>query len=191
VTRRRVGGPGRFLVWLLAIERRFALVLGISDGILTALMLVAGRLARPGTERVSMDLALRVAVFALASGALTFFVARLTEVRQRLTNAERQLNIVTPGRLARTDLGRHALIDAVEQTAIASGASFAAALTLVGFAAAVPGATWLSIMLSLALLAGTGLVIGRSVHGAPLTWMGGLIAGGVVVSALGIWLNLA
>jgi hypothetical protein len=180
----------RPLAWLARREHRLALVLRVADGILTALLLTANRLLRSNAGPVDLRLAVRVAVFTLASGAFTFFVARLTELRYELLRAERQLNIVTPGRLVATDLGRAARGLVLRQTAIASGASFLAALVLVGLAALVAGAPWLALAFSFAVLGATGAVVGRSVRGSAALWAGGLVLGGLAVTAIGVWLDL-
>jgi hypothetical protein len=65
---------------LFGQENVLPMVLGFSDGILTALTLAAGRLTRP-EEGVSLSFALRIAAGALVSGAFVFFVAHYAESR--------------------------------------------------------------------------------------------------------------
>jgi hypothetical protein len=66
--------------WLLSSRNRLDLVAGLSDGILTALTLAAGKLLGPEAA-MSPGLALRVALAAAVSGAFVFFVAHYAVLR--------------------------------------------------------------------------------------------------------------
>ena len=108
----------------------FATALGVSDGILNALILASATVLRG--VGLSFDLGVRVGLAALCSAVLTVFVAEYAEYRSQLIRAERQLLFTRSGRLAATSLGSAVLRDAVTVAVVAGLASFAgAALPLV------------------------------------------------------------
>ena len=65
----------------------FALLLGIIDGILTALTLAAGRIVTE--EVISLDLAFRIALATSITSSFVFFIAEYTQQRQDLVTAEK------------------------------------------------------------------------------------------------------
>ena len=166
------------------------MVAGVCDGMLTALTLASGRMIGPGSG-LSGGLALRVAAAAAAvTQIFVFFVARYAQFRQELVHAERQLNLITPGHLVSTRLGRAVLHDAAAAAAISAVCSFAGALVPLGLSALLPQVPWLSIALTVALLAGLGALLARTVHGNPWLWALGLIVGGLAVSYVGVQLDI-
>ena len=170
-------------------EMLLAAVLGFSDGILTALTLAAGRLTSAG-ESVSVDLGLRIATGALASGAFVFFVARYSELRHELIRSERQLNLTSHGRLAAGRLGTEVRHEAIRAGVTSSLAAFCGALVPLMAAALVPQHQWVSILAALLALAALGLGLARAVHGSRTRWSLGLAAGGILLSLLGAFLKI-
>jgi VIT1/CCC1 family predicted Fe2+/Mn2+ transporter len=164
----------------------FSVVTGISDGILTALTLAAGKLLghEPGMD---VALAWRVAVATGASGAFVFFVAHYTALRSELIEAERQLNLTEHGRLATTALGRAVLLEANGRALISSVCSFSGALLPLMLGVADPK---LAVAVSLGALGVLGAVLAKSVHGRPLLWAAILLGGGAVFAWLGTWLRI-
>jgi predicted membrane protein (TIGR00267 family) len=175
--------------WLFRREHFLPLVLGFSDGILTALTLAAGRLTSPGRV-IPLDLALRIAAGALASGAFVFFVARYAELRGELVRAERQLNLTSRGRLAAGHLGSTVTNEAILSACISSVAAFSGALVPLLVAALFPAYRWASIAAALVALALLGAGLARAVHGRVLRWSLGLVAGGGALSVLGAYLKI-
>jgi predicted membrane protein (TIGR00267 family) len=175
--------------WLFRRESLLPVVLGFSDGILTALTLAAGRLTNP-EQGVSLGLGLRIAAGALASGAFVFFVARYAELRRELIRAERQLNLTSHGRLAASHLGTAVLREATLSGLISSVAAFCGALVPLAAAALVPGYRWTSIAAALAALALLGVALAHVVHGSVLRWSVGLAVGGAALSIAGMHLKI-
>jgi predicted membrane protein (TIGR00267 family) len=113
--------------WLVGRRYRLDLVAGFCDGILTALTLASGKILDSNSS-VTAGLALRVAAAAGISGAFTFFVAHYAELRGELFEAEKQLNLTTHGRLAKSRLGRAVLFESMIGASVASICSFWGAL---------------------------------------------------------------
>lgn len=174
------------LLWLLDAKHRFDLVAGLCDGILTALTLAAGRLL-DSQAAMRPDLALRVAIAAGASGAFIFFVARYAALRGRLVEAERQLNLTGHGRMAATHLGRQVIQEAGGSAVINSLCGFCGALLPLLLGVVLPA---VMLVVALAALAALGAFLAHTVHGRPLRWSAGLLAGGVALTFLGLHLKI-
>jgi predicted membrane protein (TIGR00267 family) len=167
----------------------FALVIGLVDGILTALILAAGKVVAVGDSIHFFDV-LRVAVVASFSAAFTLFVAQYSRFRHELVHAEKHLTLGSRGSLVKTRLGRTVLAESVVGSFVSGGCSFVGAVFPLLFAMIQPGAAWLSLggpMIALGLL---GAFLGRSVHGNAILWAVGLMAIGLVLSFVGTKVHL-
>jgi predicted membrane protein (TIGR00267 family) len=175
---------------LVDARHRLDLVAGLSDGMLTALTLGAGHML-PASTPVSPGLALRVACAAALSGAFVFFVAHYAERRGELVEAERQLNLTSHGQLATSRLGRAVMREAAIQAAIASGCTFCGALLPLVVGTWIQQPRWLGAVVALAALCLLGYFLARTVYGSPFRWMTGLVLGGVALTLMGAWLDIA
>ena len=164
-------------------------VLGFTDGILTSLTLAAGLLTDQ-SQRVTLSLAFRVATVALASGAFVYFVAGYAGLRHELVRAERELSLLSHGRLAATNLGRTVLREAALGTAISSGAAFAGALMPLLVAALMPQYRWASIVTALVALGLLGRGLAGALYGSTLRWSLSLILGGAALTFVGMRLKI-
>lgn len=165
------------------------LVLGISDGVLNALALSAGRLINR-TENVSAALAGKIALVSLVSGAFVFFVSNYHQLRAELIHAETQLNLTSHGAFAASRLGAAVVRETLWATAIASGSGFLGALIPLLIGALLPELRWVAIAASLASLGILGLALARSVHGTYWRWGLGLLSGGILVFFIGVKLRI-
>jgi predicted membrane protein (TIGR00267 family) len=175
-----------------ATRRRLLLplVLGLSDGILDALVLASAAIVHAGS-RVTVGLAIRIALVGLITSIFTIFVAEYAHLRAELARAERQLNLARSGRLATSRLGRVVTREALQAAAIASAASFLGSLFPLLLGAFVSSASWVALVLAVGALAGLGAALARAIGGHLGRWMCGLAACGVVVAAAGIELKVA
>lgn len=165
------------------------MALGLSDGILNALTLSAGRLVDKN-EKVTVGLAGAIAVASLVAGSFVFFVSNYHQLRAELIRAETQLNLTSHGRLAASRLGSAVIREALQTAAVASGYSFLGALVPLLMGAFLPEFRWAAVAVSLASLGVLGLLLARSVHGRYWLWGGGLLCGGLVVLIVGIKLRI-
>lgn len=164
-------------------------VLGLADGILTALTLAAGQLTEPGHE-MAMARGIKIAVAALVSSAFVFYVAHYAQLRGDLIHAERQLNLMSHGRLASTRLGRSVRVEALVTAVLSSVASFAGALIPLLTGVLLPTFRWGPVVASLGSLGVLGVALARVVRGSYWLWCGGLMTGGVALSLIGIRLRI-
>lgn len=179
----------KYLRWAFHRERRLAVVMGFIDGVLTAMLLAAGRVLGRGVP-MDFSVALRVATGALATAGLIFYIGKYAELRTQLVRAEAQLNLMKRGKLATTHLGRRVLFDAIREAVLSGLFSFVSALLPLTLAAAFPWLPLLSITISLIGLGMMGVVLGIAVRGSPVVWALNLIIGGVLMTAIGFWLHL-
>jgi predicted membrane protein (TIGR00267 family) len=105
----------------------FALVIGLVDGILTALILAAGKVVA-ARESIHLSDLLRVAVVASISAAFTFFVAQYSRFRHELVHAERHLTLGSRGPLVKTRLGHAVFIESIVGSVISGTCSFIGAV---------------------------------------------------------------
>jgi len=166
-------------------------VLGITDGVLTALALAAGAILRGTADGVGADLAMRVGVVSCVTAAFTLFVADYAERRSRLVRASRQLNLTEPGRLAATNLGRIVVRESATAAAVASVASFAGAALPLLLGAVLPTPPWVTIAIAIAVLGALGWCIGAMLSAGRTRWTVAMLLGGVVVAVIGAVLDIA
>lgn len=171
--------------------RRFLLpvALGLSDGILNTLMLTANRL-QGDVIPVTLSLAARIAVASAVESAFMLFVALYAQLRQDLTYADRQLNVLGRGRMARTRQGRAVMRAATFMTLIAGVCSLAGAGAPLLIAAAIEMSGYSILAITVAGLGLLGIAISRAAHGRWMAWAAAMLGGGFLVTLLGIWLRI-
>jgi VIT1/CCC1 family predicted Fe2+/Mn2+ transporter len=166
----------------------FNVALGLTDGLLTALVLTAGTLVR-GTARVDIGQALRVSTAAALSGLFTVLVSDYVRLRVELSHAAQELNLTSVRPLLASKLGseirRQALTAALITTACSFGGAMipltSAVLFRVGWAG--PAAAAIS-------LAAIGLALGRLFTGNSLLWAVLLLSGGATIALAGVLLHI-
>jgi VIT1/CCC1 family predicted Fe2+/Mn2+ transporter len=165
------------------------LALGLSDGILNALILASAALLHDGNGLTIM-FAMKVGCVALVTAIFTMFVAEYSELRARLSRATRQLNLSASGHLASTNLGRRVVLEAAEAAIIASVSSFAGATIPLAIAGTFPSAPWIGFVVAIALLGLLGAALAASFDGRLPRWIIGLTLAGVAVAAIGSRLDI-
>lgn len=170
-------------------ESVFAVVIGLMDGILTALILAAGKIVETDSP-VSLALAIRISTGAAASGICIFFVAEYARLRGELIHAEKHLNLRSHGRLATSQLGHAAIRRAAGGALVSCGFSFVGSLLPLLPAAFFPDKAWLALVAALAALAVLGVCLARVNYGRPLAWAIGLVITGLVLAGIGVELHI-
>lgn len=167
----------------------FPVVLGLTDGILSALTLTAGRLTNPD-HPVTMSLVIRVSLVAFTTGAFVFLVAEYSRLRRELIHAERELNLLSHGHMATGRLGRQIWVESLWASAVSSVSSFFGSLIPLIAGVLFSGARWASVGTALAALAALGVGLARTFHGHAIWWSACLVLGGVALSVVGVWLAI-
>lgn len=166
----------------------FPLTLGLSDGIITTVMLVARTLI--SQELIGIGLALRVSFGSAMVGGFSFFIADYSRLREEILRTSRQLVLKTPMSLLNGRVGRQILTEAIAGTTISVFSGFTGSLIPLIPAVYIPNIGILPIVLAVVSLSLLGAGIGKSVSGNYAFWMITMTALGLVVTVVGNFLNL-
>lgn len=166
----------------------FPITIGLSDGIITALMLVSGDILR-GTQ-IYLGLAFRVAYGSSFVGTFSYFIAQYSELRGELSRTSRQLNLKSPTYLIRSKLGRDIVFESVAGAASAGLFGFVGALIPLATSVFIPADPMFAIISAEATLAVLGLGIGKAVRGNYIFWVVMMFVIGIVVAWAGDYLYL-
>jgi VIT1/CCC1 family predicted Fe2+/Mn2+ transporter len=174
---------------LMSPRYRLDIFAGLVDGILNALTLAAGRLLRSGGE-TDFDLALRVGAVTGLTKAFVFFIAHYAELRAELVRAERELNLLSHGRLATSRLGTLAIESAASGALVAAACGMIGAMVPLLLCAYLPGPRWVGLGAILALLAALGGLLAESFHGSVMFWAISIALAGALMAYVGLQINL-
>lgn len=174
---------------LLSPRGRLDIFAGLVDGILNALILAAGRLLRSG-DGTDFELAVRVAIATGLTTIFVFFIAHYAELRAELVRAERELNLLSHGRLATSQLGRRALESAASGALLAAICGVIGAMVPLLLCAYVPGPRWVGLGAILVVLAGLGGSLAKSFHGSVAFWSSSIVVAGIVLTYVGLQINI-
>lgn len=167
----------------------FAIVVGITDGILNALTLAAGHFV--SGSRPTIALSLRIAFGSALCGIFVFFTAEYARLRGELLDSERQLNLAADGKFATTSLGKQVRHEAITSATISSAANFLGAVLPLMLGAVLPGSALLAIAPSIFALGLLGAILAQSIRGSKTLWIVILMLSGALFSILGVWLHIA
>jgi VIT1/CCC1 family predicted Fe2+/Mn2+ transporter len=172
-------------LWLFHPRRRFAVVIGLTDGIFTALALASGRLFA-SNHKITVDLSARIAIASSLSGMFIFFTAEYARLRGELVHASKQLNLAAHGHLATTQLGNEVLRDARNAACVSSLCNFLGAFLPLAVGVLVPAFPWLPIVTAVAALGVLGAALAHTVHGRMFLWIVALMISGVILAFIGV-----
>jgi VIT1/CCC1 family predicted Fe2+/Mn2+ transporter len=161
----------------------------VVDGILNALTLAAEKILE-GHDGVSPSLALKVGVAAASTTVFVFFVAHYAAFRTELVHAEKELNLLSHGRMAMTTLGGKILRESLLAALLASVCGFIGAAAPLLLSVILPGPPILGLAATVVMLGLFGVVLAGTFCGSRLTWALTLMAGGIVLTFVGVELNI-
>lgn len=166
----------------------FPITIGLSDGIITALMLVSGDILRG--DHIALTLAFRVAYGSSFVGTFSYFIAQYSELRGELSRTSRQLNLKSPSYLIKSKLGRDIIVESVTGAASAGFFGFVGALIPLVTSVFIPADPVISLISAEASLAVLGVGIGKAVRGNYAFWVVMMFIIGIVVAWAGNYLYL-
>jgi VIT1/CCC1 family predicted Fe2+/Mn2+ transporter len=174
---------------LVSPRGRLDIFAGLVDGILNALTLAAGRLLSSG-DGADFDLAIRVGIATGLTTIFVFFVAHYAELRAELIRAERELNLLSHGRLATSQLGRRALQSAAGGALLAASCGVLGAMMPLLLCAYLPGPRWVGFAAILSLLGALGALLAKSFHGSVPFWTCSIAIAGALLTFVGFQINI-
>lgn len=166
----------------------FPFTLGLSDGIITTLMLISRSLIFG--DPIGINLALRVAFGSAFVGGFSFFIAEYSRLRGEISRTSKQLVLRSPSYLIRGKIGRDILFESVAGTTISVFSGFVGSMIPLAFSVILPQNGKLSIVVAILSLSALGAGIGRSVKGNYMFWILTMVALGLIVTSIGYYLHL-
>lgn len=133
---------------------------------------------------------MKLAAVTACTTSFVFFVAHYAQLRSELVHAARELNLLSHGHLATTQLGRQIFREALVNAAVASVCGIVGSTIPLAMSFIAPALPFVGIALTIALLGALGCWLAISVFGSPLLWASGLMLGGLVVTMIGLELNI-
>lgn len=177
--------------WLSGPRTRLDVAAGLVDGILNALTLAAGKLLDVHGGGATLELAVRVGAATALTTVFVFFVAHYAELRAELVRAERELNLLSHGRLAASRLGRRAARDALTSALLAAGCGLIGSMAPLLLCTVLPGPRWIGLAVTVGLLGVLGALLAKSFYGSPWLWGALIMCGGVALTYVGVRLHIA
>ncbi|AAT43600.1 hypothetical protein [Picrophilus oshimae] len=165
----------------------FPFSIGVSDGIITALILASGGIVSMG---ITPFLALKISFGSAFAGMFSFFIADYAGLNEELHRTARQLNLRSTRYLLRGRLGRDILLEAFIGTLISSFFGFTGALIPLMSSMLVPHNIYIPLLISYAALGLVGYFISRTTAGSWRFWIFIMIAIGIIVTIAGSYLKL-
>ncbi|MCL5881710.1 MAG: hypothetical protein M1592_03905 [Candidatus Thermoplasmatota archaeon] len=166
----------------------FPLTLGLSDGIITTLMLISRTVIEGNFS--GLGLAFRVAFGSAFVGGFSFFIAEYSRLRGEISRSSRQLMLRSPSYLIKSKIGKDILVESVVGTGASIMSGFTGAMLPLTLAILFPSHGLIAIYLADGAMALLGAGIAKSVHGNYIFWIITMFVLGIVVTVLGNFLNL-
>lgn len=166
----------------------FPLTLGLSDGIITTLMLISHTILHGSI--IGIGLALRVAFGSAFVGGFSFFIAEYSRLRGEVSRSSRQLMLRSPTYLVRSRIGRDILVESITGTGASVMSGFVGSMLPLAIAVTFPRTGAYAVYTADVVLALLGAGIAKSVSGNYIFWILTMFLLGIAVSFIGDVLNL-
>ncbi len=166
----------------------FPVSIGLSDGIITALILASGGIA--SSRVISLYLALKISFGSAFAGAFSYFIAQYAGLNEELHRTAMQLNLKSTDYLLKGHLGLQIFTEAIAGALIAAFFGFLGALIPLSSSLLVPHNIVIPFFLSYISLAVLGLFISRTTAGRARFWISVMVIVGIIVTFAGYELKL-
>lgn len=166
----------------------FPAILGLTDGIVTSLMIATNEILSATSPH--FFLYIRIALGSASVGAVSFFLADYSTLKQDLVRLSKIVNPNTPFELLQTQLGRSIIKESIFKTLLSALAGFGGALIPLTLSTEFVGYHLISLLgadLSLALL---GVLVARVQSGKYYFWPPLLALVGVIMIFIGRFVNI-
>jgi len=166
----------------------FPLTMGLTDGVITVLMLASADFLGPSV--MTVDLAVRISFGSAFVGTLSFFIAEYSRLRFQLIRASRQLTMNSPESLIKSDLGTKIFVESLAGTLLSGSFGFIGALIPLSVDVIDPKMGFIAILSAYIVLATMGLAIGGISSGNKYKWMAALVLLGLIVTTVGNFISI-
>jgi VIT1/CCC1 family predicted Fe2+/Mn2+ transporter len=166
----------------------FPVSIGLSDGIITALILASGGILIRG----SIDLfeAFKISFGSAFAGAFSYFIAQYAGLNEELHRTALQLNLKSTDYLLRGHLGIEIFSESLVGALIAALFGFLGALIPLSSSLIIKGNIVIPLSISYFSLAVLGLFISKTTAGRARFWVIVMVIVGIIVTVAGYELKL-
>jgi VIT1/CCC1 family predicted Fe2+/Mn2+ transporter len=166
----------------------FPVSIGLSDGIITALILASGGII--GKSTIDMFEAFKISFGSAFAGAFSYFIAQYAGLNEELHRTALQLNLKSTDYLLKGHLGIEIFIESLIGALIAAFFGFLGALIPLSSSLIIRGNEIIPLSLSYTSLAVLGLFISKSTAGRARFWVIVMVVVGIIVTVAGFELKL-
>ncbi|KJE49940.1 MULTISPECIES: hypothetical protein [Acidiplasma] len=166
----------------------FPLSIGLSDGIITALILASGGiLAHNG---ISIFLAFKISFGSAFAGTFSYFIAQYAGLNEELHRTALQLNLRSTSYLLKGKLGDRIFLESIAGSLMAALCGFAGALIPLLSSLIIKNNIIIPLAFSYISLGVLGLFISKTTAGSAKLWVLIMILIGIIVTVAGFYLKL-
>ena len=166
----------------------FPVSIGLSDGIITALILASGGII--GNTHINLYLAVKISFGSAFAGAFSYFIAQYAGLNEELHRTARQLHLKSTNYLLRGHLGSEIFIESIIGALIAAVFGFLGALIPLSSSLMIKNDIFIPLIFSYLSLAILGFFISKTTAGRAPFWITVMVTVGVIVTIAGYYLKL-
>jgi VIT1/CCC1 family predicted Fe2+/Mn2+ transporter len=166
----------------------FPVSIGLSDGIITALILASGGIL--GKSNIDLFEAFRISFGSAFAGAFSYFIAQYAGLNEELHRTALQLNLKSTDYLLKGHLGIQIFIESLLGAFIAAFFGFLGALIPLSSSLIIRSNIEIPLLLSYTSLAVLGLFISKTTAGRSRFWVIVMVIVGIIVTVAGYELKL-
>jgi len=166
----------------------FPISIGLSDGIITALILASGGII--GKSSIDLFQAFRISFGSAFAGAFSYFIAQYAGLNEELHRTALQLHLKSTDYLLKGHLGMEIFVESLLGAFIAAFFGFLGALIPLSSSLIVKNNIEIPLFLSYSSLALLGLFISKTTAGRARFWIIVMVIVGIIVTIAGYELKL-
>ena len=166
----------------------FPVSIGLSDGIITALILASAGII--GKSTIDLFEAFKISFGSAFAGAFSYFIAQYAGLNEELHRTALQLNLKSTNYLLKGHLGIEIFVESLLGAFIAAFFGFLGALIPLSSSLIIKNNIELPLLLSYASLAVLGLFISKTTAGRARFWILVMVTVGIIVTIAGYELKL-
>jgi len=166
----------------------FPVSIGLSDGIITALILASGGII--GKSSIDLYLAFKISFGSAFAGTFSYFIAQYAGLNEELHRTAVQLNLKSTDYLLKGHLGTEIFVESLIGAFIAALFGFLGALIPLSSSLIIKNNIFIPLSLSYISLAILGLFISKTTAGRAGFWISVMVIVGIIVTIAGYYLKL-
>ncbi len=172
----------------MKIKFLFPTSIGLSDGIITALILASGGILNG--SGIDPFLAIKISFGSAFAGTFSYFIAQYAGLNEELHRIAKQLNLKSTRYLLKGKLGNEIFRESLVGSIIAAICSFFGALIPLFPSLIIKNNLIIPLAFSYVSLGILGLFISKTTSGKAPFWMSVMIGIGIIVTIAGFYLKL-